>query len=439
MRKNIYKIITLFMAQILFLMTGCTTSIHLAVKRPPNLNTAGIKRISIMPFEAGFGINREIAQYATTVAANRIHELNYFTLVDPSEIERLKRNNQNLENYIDAQFIGRITRINIENETFKGSYKDKDDKTVYYTDYTTNVELEFNYSLVYARDGIIIGPVYKKNRNNATSRESFPSPSVLLRAIVDEQLRYVGRDIAPYTVIETRTFSAEKSKDKDLKAEMKESLTQVKAGNYRQALSTYLDIYARYKNIAAAENAAILYESFGEVQTAADFMQIVYNETGNPKASSALARLNKILRDQAILANDYGDTRDMTKKAADLASDEIQKILPKNARVWIYNDAISNPIAVAVVDNLTSDFIAKGIKIVDRQNAKLIDAEQKLNLSGLISDNDFISIGNAVGANTIVVIGISGTGSMRRLQVRVLDIEKSVPIMQSDTSDKWKI
>jgi hypothetical protein len=471
--KNIWKIMTPLIAVSLFLITACATSIRLSVNYPPNLNTAGIKRIAVMPFEANAGVGREMAQYATSVVLKKIQEMNYFTLVDSSEIERFKKNNQNLENYIDAQFVGRITRININNETSNGSYKNKNGDVTYYTDYITKVEIEFNYSLVLARDSRIIGPVYKKNSKSSSNRENspssqellpsavneqlnknreispnsksspikdnYPSSSDLLRAAIDEQLRYLNHDIVPYTVIETRTFAEEKTKDKVLKEEMKNALALVKAGNYKSALSAYLDIYDRYKSIAAAENASILYESFGEVQTAADFMQRVYNETGNPKAIGTIARLNRILRDQAILASDYGDTRDQTKKAADLASDEIQKVLPKNARVWIYNDSANNSMTAAVVDNLTSEFIRKGIKVVDRQNTALIEAEQKFNTSGYVSDNDFISIGNAVGANTIVVIGISGAGSTRRLQVRVLDIEKSVPIMQSDTSEKWKI
>ncbi|WP_461246708.1 hypothetical protein [Treponema sp. R6D11] len=439
LNKNILKTMTLFIVVNMFLMTACATSIRLAVQRPPTLNTAGIKRIAVMPFESNIGIGRDMAQYATTVTTKKIQELNYFTLVDPSEIERLKRSNQNIESYIDAQFTGKITRINVMNETYSGSYKTKEGETIYYTDYTTKVEVELEYSLVLARDSKIIGPVYKKNSTSSSNRENYPSSSELARNVIDGQLRYVGNDIAPHTVIETRTFAEEKTKDKQLKAEMKNALAQVKAGNYKPALEAYLGIYDRYKSIAAAENVSILYESFGEEQTAANFMQRAYNDTGNPKAKDVLARLNKILQDQAILASDYGDTRDLTKKAADLASDEIQKVLPKNARVWIYNDSINNSMAVAIVDNLTSEFIRKGIKIVDRQSAALIEAEQKFNTSGYVSDNDFISIGNAVGANTIVVIGISGTGSTRRLQVRVLDIEKRVPIMQSDTSEKWQI
>jgi hypothetical protein len=68
-----------------------------------------------------------------------------------------------------------------------------------------------------------------------------------------------------------------------------------------------------------------------------------------------------------------------------------------------------------------------------------MEAEHNIQMSGIVSDNDFISVGNAAGANTIVVIGITGTGALRRLSVRVLDIERRIPIFQSDTGEKWEI
>jgi len=95
--------------------------------------------------------------------------------------------------------------------------------------------------------------------------------------------------------------------------------------------------------------------------------------------------------------------------------------------------------AVSVVDNLTADFINKRIQVVDRQNTALVQAEQRIQTSGAVSDGDFVSIGNQAGANTIVIIGITGTGAARRLQVRVLDVERNTPIFQSDTGDRWQI
>jgi len=446
MENSLKKIIWKTLSLSILIVTSCATTINIKVQRPPTLNTSGIKRIAVMPFEAK-AANREMAQYATSAVIGKIQQMNYFTLVASSEIERLRNNNENIENYVDAMLTGQITRIDIKTETYQGSYKAKDGKTVNYTEYTTIIEIEFNYSLVLARDGRLIGPVFKSEKNNAvnsdrynaSNSETFPAAPPLIRAAIDSQLRSLEREIAPYTAIETRAFASESSKDKALKTEMKNALAHVKAGNYKIALDAYLEIYERYKSIAAAENASILHEVLNDTRTAADYIRRVYDETGNPRAVEILSRLNKILQDQAILASDYNDNRGQTDRAAAFASDEIQKVLPKDARVWIYNNAANNSITAAVADNITSDFIKKKIAVVDRQNIKLIEDEHKIQMSGYVSDNDFISVGNTAGANTIVVIDITGTGAARRLQVRVLNVEKGIPIMQSDTSEKWRI
>jgi len=437
--KIIWKpLVLLFLIISICAAISCAPSVNVRVQHPPNLNTSGIKRIAIMPFEAR-AVNKDTAQYATSVATTKIQQMNYFTLVAASEIERLRKNNQSIENYVDAMFTGQIIRVDIKNENHHGSYKTKDGKTVRYIDYMTNIEVEFSYSLVLARDGSLIGPVVKSGTNSSSSRENYPSSQELIKTVIDNQLRNLVLDIAPYTSTETRTFASETSNDKALKEEMKNALALVKDGNYRAALEAYLGIYNRNKNFAAAENAAILHELLDDANTAANFMQQVSDETGNPRALIILARLNKILRDQEILARDYSDNKNQTGRVAAFANEEIRKVLPKDARVWIYNNAAKNPITTAVADDIASDFIRKKISVVDRQSIKLIEAEQKLQMSGYVSDNDFISVGNAAGANTIVVIDITGTGAARRLQVKVLNVEKGVTIMQSDTGDKWRI
>jgi len=327
----------------------------------------------------------------------------------------------------------------LKTKPIKDHIKIKKGETITYTDYNTIVEIEFNYSLMLARDGRLIGPVTRIGNDSSTSRENFPAAQPLIRTAIDNQLGYIYRDIAPYATMETRTFASETSSDKILKQEMKDALAQVKAGSYKIALEAYLGIYDRYKSVAAAVNAAILHELLNDARTAANYIRQVYDETGNPKALEVLARLNRILQDQEILANEYSDNRSNTDRAAVFASEEIRKALPKNARVWIHNSAANDSMAVSVADNITADFIKRGISVVDRQNINLIATEQKYQMSGYVSDDDFISIGNAAGANTIVVININGTGAARRLQVRVLDVEKGVPIMQSDTGEKWRI
>jgi len=72
-------------------------------------------------------------------------------------------------------------------------------------------------------------------------------------------------------------------------------------------------------------------------------------------------------------------------------------------------------------------------------SAALIQEEVMTQMSGAVSDDDIVRIGNATGANTIVMLGVEGSGALRRLRVKVLDVEKRAPIMQSDASEKWQL
>ena len=119
---------------------------------------------------------------------------------------------------------------------------------------------------------------------------------------------------------------------------------------------------------------------------------------------------------------------------------ETRRVLPADARLWIHNNATTNrgPASDAA-DDITSAFIRYGITVVERGLIDMIAAEQGIHLDGTVADGDFISIGNAAGANTIIVIDITGTGVLRRLNVRVLDIATGTVRMQSDTGEPWRL
>ena len=88
---------------------------------------------------------------------------------------------------------------------------------------------------------------------------------------------------------------------------MKNAESQVKGGNYKAALDSYLGIYAQYRNIAAARNASILHEALGNTEDAASLMRTVYAETGDAGVRDELTRLNEILEDRAIIASGFSD------------------------------------------------------------------------------------------------------------------------------------
>jgi hypothetical protein len=143
MTKKIVKTVMLFAVVIL---AGCATQISLTVQRTPTLNTTGIRRIAIMPFEANGYQNA--ARRATSVAEAIIQATNHFTLVSASEIQHLRQTGQSIESHIDALFTGRITRIG--QETTSGSYETTNRQTGVTTThywYQRDVEVELSYSL----------------------------------------------------------------------------------------------------------------------------------------------------------------------------------------------------------------------------------------------------------------------------------------------------
>jgi len=440
MTQKIGKAVTLFvLAAVIF--AGCATVKFEAV-RTPTLDTTGIQKIAIMPFEAGRSDYQNAASYATTVATAKIQATNHFQLVSPQTIQDLRRQNQSIESHVDALFSGQITRIGAEATQRQGQRTDRQTGvTTTYTTYTRTVEVEFNYSFTRARDGSLIGPVIKKGKSSSSSEASSEVASVdaLVQRVIDSQLNYLARDVAPYTI--TLSRSLEKETGKALQPQMKDVEKLVtKDKSYRAALEAYLKIYEQNKNVAAAINASILYEALGETQAAAVFMQGVYTASGNPKAKAVLDRLNNELKEMAGAA-EYDDTRRQAEKVADYARAEIQKVLPVGAKLWIQNNATSanQPVVNDIVDNLTAAFLKNGVSIVDRESIALIMRERNFQMSGEVSDNDMVSIGNMAGANVVAVINITGTGAARRLQVRVIDIAKGVPIFQSDTGENWQL
>ena len=293
---------------LVFTFTGCgPTRVPVEVDRLPTLNTAGIKRIAVMPFEANEPAYISLALYATSIATEKVRETEHFTLVDASEVMRIQRRRQSVENYVDAMFIGRIIRTVTENESKTSQSKDKEGNIINSTTYYTKVGVEFSYSIKMARDGRLIGPILRKGVASTFSEAGYPSADELLRAALISQMAFIRQDIAPYKSKEMRTIAEDKTGDDAVKAEMKEALTHVKAKNFKLALQAYLGIYERYKSPAAGENASIIYEALGDTESALRIMQRVYDDTGNPTAQLAIARLSKILDDKAKLTNSHAE------------------------------------------------------------------------------------------------------------------------------------
>jgi len=427
---------------IFFTLAGCGTTIQIQAQRTPTLDTAGIQRIAIMPFEAlsRNAVYQNAARYATNVATGKIQATNHFTLVSPTVISNFGARNEGLENYVDALFTGQITRIEEKTITQQGQKKDKEtDEIITYDYYVREVEVDFNYSLVRARDGTIIGLITKKGKNSDTQEitSNLASVDSLVNKIIDSQMSTIQRDVAPHKITISRTL--ERENNKELRKQMDTAIAYVRNGNYRAARQIYLDAWNSHRSVASAVNVSILYEAAGETWNAANFMQQVYSETGSPLARDVLARLNKELTEQTKVEQ-FGNAQIPIERVAGKAASEVQKALPARARLWIHNNTeYYHSLARDIIDNMTSALVKNGVSVIERQLIDTVIGEQEFHLSGYVNDSNMVRYGNLAGANTVAIVSISGSGAMRRLQIRVLDIESGTVLMQSGTGSEWNL
>jgi hypothetical protein len=114
-------------------------------------------------------------------------------------------------------------------------------------------------------------------------------------------------------------------------------------------------------------------------------------------------------------------TRD---EAVNRISGKFIDALSEGAVIAVLNIAAEDKEAVAfITGELEHQLVESGrFKIVDRKSLDDVRSEQDFQLSGNVSDESAISIGNMLGANIVVTGDISGSGTSRRLYVKALDV-----------------
>ena len=428
----------------LMVVAGCATTVSTEVQRPPTLNTLGIQRLAIMPFATtdGSSLQRQAAAWLTSEALSRIQATNHFTLVNASEVERRRAAGGNVEELADALFSGQVMSVSVQTSSQQGSYKDKEGRIITYTTYKREAQLSFNYSLTRTRDGSMIGPVSKTNLTRSDSKENsgeLKSAEALVQEIIQGSMSGVGRDVAPHMVTERRRFERETSKDKAVKQRVKEADALVKAGSYKSAQAAFLRIYQDTGSFAAAYNTGLLIELQGDLEGAATFMERVYDDTGNPRASAEVARLRRALDDAGLLEA-YRENQNQRAKVIAHMVDTLPANMPRNPRVALINNSQSEKDLVeTVISGIIDGFLSKSITVVDRNSRALVEMERNYQLSGNVSDAEMVNIGREAGVNTFILVAITGSGGSRRLSVRMLDIERNTVLYQSPQTDEMNL
>ena len=425
-------------------LTGCATSITLTAQRPPALNTLGIQSIAVIPFETSdnSSLQRQAASWLSSEAQTRIQGTNQFNMVAYSQIEQYRLVNENLGNHVDALFIGKVVSLSVHDSSRpeqRTNYQTKETYTV--TVYERQVDMEFEYYLTRTRDGSIIGPVRKAGSASDSDdyRSNLPASETLVRNIITKQMSTLARDVAPYTVTEKRSLMKETTKDKAIKERAKNADALAKSGSYRAAQEAYLGIYQDTRSFSAAYNASVLIAAQGDMEGAAAFMQRVYSETGNPQANTELVRFLREIENAGLVAA-YSENQGQRDRLIARMVDTLPAILPRDAKIAVINNSRNDrDLADTITNGIISGFLAKNITVVDRSSQALVEAERNYQLSGYVSDDDLIGIGNEAGVNTFILVAVTGSFSTRRLFVRMLDVERNTILYQSPQTDEMNL
>jgi len=129
-------------------------------------------------------------------------------------------------------------------------------------------------------------------------------------------------------------------------------------------------------------------------------------------------------------------TKSSLEGAVARASVALVKELSKNSIIAVLNISSSDiNLATFAIDELEYQLVtAKQFRIVDRNSLDKIRAEQKFQLSGEVSDQSAVSIGNMLGANIVITGSISGIGNVQRLTLKALDVKTAQIITMSRES-----
>jgi hypothetical protein len=398
MKKHVFP--SLLAAMLVLGLVSCATTVPIKSVRQPAIDTAGILRLAIKPFENGSGISNpdtvQLTWYLTDKAAALIAGTQKFIVVAPTDPNA------------DGMFQGELTIITSKYSREEKKAKDKNGKSYTAITHKRDVSIEFSYSVISSRTDMPVGKLVKKGSQSSTSTESPDKLSdtiTLAKSIVDSLMGGLSNDIVPYIVSEDRKLMNETSKDKVLKAKMKTALALVKNGNYEEAINQYDIISSESGSLAARTNAGILRQSIASDK-------------------DAHARLSELFNDKSGL----------TEKAIKQAGDALYSALPLGASISIMKTRSTERAMIDyVVDQLTKATIQTGkITVIGRQDQALIAAEQKFQLSGDVSDESAVSLGKQIGVKYIVLCWIGGEKSLRRFYTRVLNIETAQIEYQND-------
>jgi hypothetical protein len=154
-----------------------------------------------------------------------------------------------------------------------------------------------------------------------------------------------------------------------------------------------------------------------------------------PDYTGAAPHLNVVInRSQEDLRRQMQGSRTAaaleTEDAVQRAAEKLIGGLPENVVLAVLNisaDEKNTAVSViSIMEELEFRLLEPGrFKIVDRRSLDAVRAEQDFQISGAVSDESAVSIGNMLGANIVITGALSGSAGARRLSLKALDVQSA--------------
>ena len=289
-------------------LCSCATQVKVVVDRPAELNMNGANSIAILPIQAnepektetinflGFftilrksstpSTREQLADYLTNSLTSKLLSTSYYTVVDSAMVEgALKAGNKPP---VDVYLTGSINQFNTK-VTSEVVENDDGTTTVYYK---RTADVSVNYRIIDATTGAIVAmrkADYSRTSSSDTDEYKLPSAYDLLTGELDRLASKIMKEVQPYQ--ETMYLSLLKDKTKD--PDFAEADQYAKNGAIELSYEKFQAIYDKTGYYEAGYNAAILLQALGKLEDARDAMKALVAKTGDKKAISALAAINR--------------------------------------------------------------------------------------------------------------------------------------------------
>ena len=110
------------------------------------------------------------------------------------------------------------------------------------------------------------------------------------------------------------------------------------------------------------------------------------------------------------------------------AAKELSKAIGSSTVAVVAEDSGSNAFAQRLSSDLGIGLSNKGCLVLDRSNIDAIVSELEFQTSGLVDDDQAVSIGHMLGARMMIVAGSTGEVSSHGLDIQLIDVETTLVV-----------